>query len=173
MCVDAWPGVHDDPPGPRADASGGWGDALADASAKGLRAALGAFSPEDSLRDGVRIFHELTGSAAPDMVVLSSNLWWVALFFGHLTLAEAPVRTCDGMLRSWMCRRACQLGMHADPTSLELFISHTCMSWVGLEQLPQGDAPQMLYDATNYAPSVVLRCLVHSTCAPILFSALV
>ena len=76
---DPCAGVHDDPPGPQANASGGWFDALSDASVKGLRAALGAASPGDSLLDGARILTETAHAATPDVVVLSSALWCAAL----------------------------------------------------------------------------------------------
>ncbi len=45
---------------------------------KGLRAALGAASPQDSLLDGARILRELAHAATPDLVVLSSALWCAA-----------------------------------------------------------------------------------------------
>ena len=69
-------GVHDSPPKPPSRASQNWTEALSDASVKGLRAALGALSPEDSLLEGAHAFKKLTGSTTPDMVVLSSALWY-------------------------------------------------------------------------------------------------
>lgn len=86
-------GVHDEPPGTRAHVSGNWFKALSDASEKGLRAALGAASPEDSLREGARIFRQQTNATTPDMVVLSSALWWAFCFSRRILHAHRRQRS--------------------------------------------------------------------------------